>query len=468
MMKQHETAFSQTKNQQVPQQQSPSIDEWSQYQVKSPINVSEQQTNAPQDEWSQYAVKPQTNLGEFNEQQETYPKSIPRWAAQYGSRYLEGIAGVPGDLRSLTQNLIGKGAEKLGLTSPEQAKKLRELEESSISQNLTSSGLQELSERATGGYTSPKTSTEKEIGEAVKDLGSLSWPIKGRIPFFRALGASVAGHGSKEVAKQFGANEKQQEYTKMGAMFLTNLVNPKENSKAYYNRLYNEAETLLPKNTYVNAGPLSKNLHEIEKDLLKGVSTPSKNPVLQSIKELKQKIVRGRIDAEDLIEAKKNINELRGNPAILQKGRVKYNDIARSIDNSLERYGQEHNKEFLIKYRNANESYGTIKNTQNFSRFMKTNIEQNMHKLPFKEQFAKAVPYVFLYGAQSLGGGVPLIGTAASVGVYKAIQLAQRYTRSPALRNHYNAVVREALKENSPAVFNHLKRMEKLDEETKD
>ena len=133
-------------------------------------------------------------------------------------------------------------------------------------------------------YTSdkyaPKTEFDRRAQEFTGDVFSMLIPVKGKIPFFKAIGAThAAGQGGKEVAKLAKASEDTQDLVKQGTMLLTSLINPKAGEKFVANS-FQKFKDKIPANTPINTQQLDSDLGgfitQLEKGLGKTVADKAK------------------------------------------------------------------------------------------------------------------------------------------------------------------------------------------------
>lgn len=363
--------------------------------------------------------------------------------ARTGSRAVETLVGLPGDIQDLINSGVFYGLEKLtGLPRTEEAE--HAAREASLP---TSKKLKGKAEELSKGYLKPQGKVEETLDEATETVTSLLGPMK----FRKALGVGLGASAIKEGIGALGFGKGTQEAGKLGSMFILSAINPGGAAK-YANSLYDKADKLLPAGAKVDAKTLKSELASLHNDLSKGVTTPPKNALLKPIEELFDKIKGNEIPVEELVAAKRDINTLIRDPALLKREKKLFNKIAKDVNDAINKYGPQ-NPEFLKTYQSANQAFGGIAQSQKAADYIRK-------KLPIKPEHSA---YLTIFGEAALGHPeliIPTIGaTALGMGALKTQQLLQRVMTNPTLRRYYANVVREALNENSVAAARNFEKL---------
>ncbi len=383
----------------------------------------------------------------------TISQEIGRHGARTGSRIAETILGLPSDILQTAQlgaRGLKKGAakirEKIGLKPLEIKEKPRGVP--------GSREIREFSEKIFGEKVTPKTKTESFIDDIVSDAAALALPVKGKIPFIRAIGTALSANVASEVAEKLGATEKQKIGAKIGTFFLAGLSG-KGNVRKYWNKQYKLAEKSIPKGAEVEVFKMDAMLDRLEDNLRKGVSTPSKKFVLSPLKKIQNKIVTGEIPVEELLQFKRDINELRGSlyKDLSGKPSIKYaqgkiNDLSKIIDNEISAYGKT-NPEFMKHYRNANEAYAGFHQSKRVGNWVN-------RALPFGKMGKTA-----LFIAESIFKPASLKFTLPGVAAFKSAEFITRMLKNSTLRRYYTNLMKSAVDENKTGVIRNLRNMEK-------
>lgn len=386
---------------------------------------------------------------------EPKPESMLQAAGRYitrsASRVGETVAGFPGDVVQLAKFVREKTPKSLKREPTFVQKGLQ----TALEKLPTSQELKKAMSSWTSGYTDPKSGGEEFADEVVSDTASLLFgrkmPTKGGVitkifkaakPFFVSLGANLAKEGV-EVA---GGEEKAQTYGKLGTMFLLEMTG-RPSARALRGELYNKADALLPKDAAVSTVNLQKKLDALEKHLAKGGSAPSTTPVMTKVKELQDSIAGGKIPVDELRAYKRKINEiaapLEANKDVKKQLKKNIDSFRSVVSGEIKDYGRQ-NPEFYKAFSQAEEVHGAIENSNKVRDFIAKTLKEN--------------PKLSL-----LGSAYGLFTAPKAVGValpaYAAMEtgaLINRIYKSPTLRKHYLGVIKEALKEDVPAMTKNL------------
>ena len=361
-------------------------------------------------------------------------REIGRHAARTGSRIAETIGGIPGDVQDIIQSGVFAGLEKL--TGHKASPEVREEARIFSERAPTSKELKKISEEETGGFTSPQNETEKSVDEFIELASSLLGPMK----FRKTLGVALGAQGAKEGIKTLGLGEGSQEAAKFGTMFLLTALNPGGAMK-YAKSQYDKANSLA-KGSSINSRNLHTNLSELEKDLLKGVSTTEKNTVLKPIRELLEKSKNGKIPVDELTEAKRSINAIMGEPETLKGAKKLLKAVGKEVDMAIRPY-EKINPAFEKAYRPANEIFGAV---------MEGNKAYNFtRKLLGNKTILGSV-----VGEAVLGHPEYILPTAAAAGgalaTAKGIDFFVRLAKSPQLQKYYTKAMAAAAVEDAGAL----------------
>lgn len=381
-------------------------------------------------------------------------KEVGRHAARTGSRAVEALAGLPSDIiqgAGIGAKALEKGAgkirEKIGLNplvSEDRPKGLP-----------GSSELKEFSRKTFGDIVMPQSETESFIDDIVSDAAVLAIPVKGKVPFLRSIGSAIAANAAGKGVEKLGVGETGQAAAKIGTFFLSGLAG-KGSVKKFWNNQYELADKAIPKGAKLEAFKLDRQLDKLGSELRKGgIKTPSQNFVEKPLRELKKTIRDGEMRVEDAIAAKKKINELRSGLFEEVKGkggqkyaRTKINEIAKHLDDSIEKYGRE-NPDFFKHYKAANEAYSGFQQSQKVSKWINRVI-------PFGK-IGKAGGLIL----EAIFKPATLKATLPALAAVKGGELITRMLKNPTLRSYYGNLLKDAVNENKVGVLRNLKSMEK-------
>lgn len=414
------------------------------------IEATKEQSNEPFD-FSKYVVKEPTALDEGI-----------RHVVRTASRGLETAGGFARDV----YDVIKYGNEQLPefTKSKSEPNFVQKAGQALIEKLPSSEDLRTQSIEKTGGYTAPQSELE-EIGDEVTSLATtLLNPtkiFKGAAKFISNLGSSFlkAGitKGAGKGAELLGADESQKRKVELGTLLLTGFMN-KKSADAYVSDKYKTARSLINPNDTIRTRNLYRSLSNVEQQLQRGISTPTKDEVLKKLKEFKTKASHGRMTADELVETYHNINEnltskklfdeLNTSERRLLKHR--YDLFKNEVGKEIGEYGKT-NPEFYKEWQAANEGYATIAKSKGVSNY----LESKLGKMP-KHLVGSLAIDVFLKSPYATAG---VVGT---YGIIKASEFLYRLGKSKTLQDHYRKVIMEAGNENLKGVINNLSAMNKI------
>ncbi len=395
------------------------------------------------------------------ESKSNFAQETKRHLVRSAARAGETILGMPGDIVGLAQKGIGYGIEKL--TGNKLAREAIEKGPQSIKGDEftpepipTSENIREPLAQLTKGYTEPQNYYEEIADDVVSDLTALSIPVKGRIPFMRAIGTAIAANAAKEGAKQLDVGETGQAAIKLGTMFLAGLkAGPKADE--IKNNLYKVAKSSIPEGTMIDSTSLLSRIEPVEKELSKGISTATKTDVLSSLKELKNKASGGALPFEDLVQTHHDINEILSSRKLfeelskpqMKQLRNRYDLLKDVTSKTISEKGKDI-PGFLDNWRNANDAHAAIVQSKKVSDTLKKLVNTKKAYLSSPGLIALEILHPHLI--------LPTAGTvAAGLGLMKGGEFISKFYKSPTLRKHYLNLMKNAALEDLPAVEKNIK-----------
>lgn len=376
-------------------------------------------------------------------------KDIERNQAQFTSRMIEGVAGLPGDLVNFIGGVFGYNPEVPG-----------------------SQKLKETSEELTEGYTKPQGELEEKVGETMQDIALFALPGAKHYSIARNIGIPVVANLAKEGLKYSGANEKQQAYGKIGSMILLDLLNHRKalgTSKEYASSLFKKADEAIPKGLSIKSSNLEKSLDALESSFKSGGERPSTGDALKKISEIRGEIKNGKIDLKDLVAYRPAINEwidkykgfdIAVPPSVKNKIIHNLNQVKSEVIKSAEEYGSKYNPEYLNMSKSANEAYSAYSQSNKIANFI-----ERVAGSKVKSNAAKSLLGIAgISGATGLTSGLGMLAggsaTLAAASGYKIFKMILR-SKSPTLRNHYFKIIEGAAKGNTSQVLKNAKILDK-------
>lgn len=385
-----------------------------------------------------------------NQQQQRSPfEKFQRQGGRVAARATEAIAGLPGDIVSLVRSLAASAPG--GITPEEDINLLQKGLRRAVESLPTSADLRARTVETNPEFE-PETRTEEFIDEVVGDFASLAIPVKGKIPFARALGLSVSGNLGKEAVKDLGLSKGPQEATKLGIMLFLGMFGKGRGVNKHINNLYEEAATLVPEGANLKY-PITK-LSNVEKIAKRGAITDSKTPTLKIIEEIKTKSPSGVMTVEEAIQFDKDINR-----EILRAGGDKskknlLEQLKSTHTDALNSYAKE-NPAWAEKFNEAKQAYAGIAQSEK----LQSEIRKNAN-------LSTLIHSGILLGLEELAvpgrAGAQLGALGATASTLYAAEVAKRLATNPALRKYYENVVRASLNENKASLIRNLSGLERV------
>lgn len=387
-------------------------------------------------------------------------RAIPRTAARVG----ETLTGLPGDIRDATDALGGFVANQLRKVVGKDP--LSEEQQQQVKQQISGGfaspvqraaealpGSQDVKEKvkeAFGESLEPQTELEKFFDDVVEDFTALS--IGGAQSVMRRIGTSVVANAGKEVAKEFDVGEGGQALTKAGIMLMTGFLG-KPNASQYSKNLYKKAYDAIPEGEMISGEAILKDIGKVKQQISKGGITPDKQKPLSLMTQLEKKIKSGKgfIEADEIPAYRRSVNQIRFGKDRLSASEHKYlNDFDNVLNKHLLEYGN-NNQTFLKNYRDANQAFAGIKQSNKIGNFIS-------RKIPVDELRPETLILLGVHNPQLIQAG------AGGFAMAKAYQLLNRFGTNPVLRKHYFDVIKAATKENATATTKALAQFEKAAE----
>lgn len=466
------------------QQQTSSNDERSKLQKFSQFDTVEKEyaKKSPNDfseAYSPFDVVEKEAIGKLPE---GWWDATARNLARTGSRMVETVLGLPGDFVQLAK-WAGEQFPEPPSFLKQEPNFVQRLGRSALEQLPTQKSLQERSESLTGGYTAPQGPLEEKSDEVFKTLTGLltggggKTAIQGATRLSsigqqiakvgRMLGMSVAAESAKEGVKLYGGSEGTQELGKLGALFLLGTTLPRLTGEAtpenYLRTIYKERDALIPKEAQVVPTELQNQLRKfIENRLRFGGPTPEKTQVAGIAEKYLERLNKGPVEMNELLEMYRGINRNRSNVMIapdLDKAGVKaargyWGDMANMFNSAIEGYLAPISKQALDLHRAGNSGWASLNQSKRASNFIMDKIKG----VPLKTGVATLFGGGVFYPAtafKSVGGA------AIGAGSLKSAELAYRFLTNPTLRHYYNQVLSNAIRENGPATVKALVQLDK-------
>jgi hypothetical protein len=217
--------------------------------------------------------------------------------------------------------------------------------------------------------------------------------------------------------------------------------------------LYTEAKKSLKDSPKVSSPTLQNTLRRLKKDVSKGLGAPSEKAVLSNVEKLQNKFKNGKIEVEELWASKRSLNEElqkiiveTQDKAAIGRARSLLKTVNIDIGRELKKYGKK-NPKFGVPFKEAEEIHGAIEGSKMIGKFIKG-----------KAKYSPLSPLLYPIVKNLHSSSIPV--AVALGGAYKGAQLVYKMARSPTLAKHYASVLKNAAKENAPAMNRSLRQMD--------
>lgn len=393
---------------------------------------------------------------------EDLEREIERNQAQITSRMVERLFGTFGDVYQMTPDVL---------------KKIQPL--NVLYKRLpTSQQLREFSEKASGGYTKPKTKFEEKVGETAADVASFAVGGGGKTLLgttARVLGIPIAGQLAKEGIEMAGGSEKTQQWGKLGTMLLMDLWGLRRGvggggARKFGEKSLQEAERAIPKDALADVKVFQKSLDTLDKDLRSGITGAHTSEAIRAIDEIKGHIHNGQMEAWRFPKIRRDINKLienmkgfslEGPPRAIKRAAVdNLNKVKSSLIQAGNRWGRGQSPEFFEKWRQGNEALAVFHRSNDIARFVSKATKVRNPVLKVLMGVHGYHHPVSTFGLQAAKKGAELATRFPTAMVY-------RFMNSKVLRKLYTNVLQEATKGNSGAVASGVAKLEKEMEKEK-
>lgn len=379
---------------------------------------------------------------------------IGRTGARTLARAGESIAGLPGDIVSGVTGLVNYGVNKLtGLQGP--------LEDIGLP---TSEGIRKnVTQRLTGDYLEPQGSGEEFYDQIIGDAASLLVPLKGKVPFAKAVGGALArsaiGNTAQWAAEKVTDSPLVGVGAKIGAMALASTAGGRKELGNLKNQSYKDAFSKIPEKAKFNFNPEKQKLEKLANTISKG-DRPDKKFILerfQAIDNVSPEI--GRAGIKDMIDLKQDWNKYLSDPSLSKSSRDSIKQAVGIVNDGIKRYGLK-NPEFFKPYQVAEELTGALQST-NY-------VQKVLAKHPaLRDKVNNPILQKFLWGGAFYGVGHASIPALAGVGAtaLTAKETAKAYqllSRSPVAQRYYKDVIEATFKNDVKAIAKNLSKLDKV------
>lgn len=454
-------------------------DEQKEIQEEIPGEIQDaEKPEADKPQWGNFQT-PETYQGELAQNEEETPFGyLVRNIASNASRIGEQVLGRVGNLEKFGTDVLANFPKTGGilgwaiseLMGPEKWEKMIRGKGQTFP---TSEEIKEFSQKASKGYTKPKTKGEEKFQGLTEDVGAMIGP--GRVPTARNiainnLGIPVASNAVKEIVNELGFGESKANVAKLGAWTALSLLG-NVNAPQYASELMNKGRNGVPNTLNVDIPRLQNRLQQVSKSPLLLNSDPRSALARQEIEAIGKDLSNGQTSVRSMMTAYDGINAAKRNRGLFELTKGDQRFAKRAIDevkNSIRDEIIDSSKAFpdaIKNWRSGIQAWSVIHQ----SRAM-TNWIDGLAKGPYSKILQG--PAAALFGVTTYGGiKAPIVALPASVAIpagYKTAQTAYRVWQDPNLSKYYWKAILEAQRENAPAfISNYEKLNRKLKEKDK-
>ena len=296
------------------------------------------------------------------------PSETGRQIVRTVARAGESLAGLPGDIIQGVSSLANIGLRAATGKGFETLEDIPYLPTSEKIKKYISDPLGEF----LGGekFLDPKGKYEQLADELVGDLSVFLLPVKGKIPFARALKTAGLGNLAKFASKEAGLPEGAQEAVKIGTMLGVNLASPRKllkNAKQYLSA----ATESLPEGAEVASKSFEPVLERLFKLRTKGDIPSTWN---EKLKYLSDQIVAGKVPVQDVWDLSKDINNLFYGAKKPSAFKRSFNFLKDGLSKTLAEYGKE-NPSFYKNLTAGNDLYSAVSKAEKATGFLNKTLK---------------------------------------------------------------------------------------------
>ena len=333
----------------------------------------------------------------------------------------------------------------------------------------TSQQLKEFSEKATGGYTKPKTPGEERFQEVTEDIGST---ISGRTfenPTLRNIGLNnllipAASNVTKEIVEDLGFGKDKANMAKI-AVWIPFSLAANVNANQFAANLMNQGRQGFGPNVVANIPRYQNRMNQVGRGLLH--ADPRSELAREQLTGINNDIANGQTSMRDLMIRYDAINAAKRNRRLFELNSTDRRAAIHNIDQvrnavreEIVHLGQV-NPQALHSWENGVNAFSTIHRSNAI-----TNWIQGIAKGPYAKILT--APAAGLFGIGTYAGiKAPIVALPTSVGIpyaYKTGTTIYRMFNNEHLANYYWRAIGEAQAENIPAFINNYNKLnEKLE-----
>jgi hypothetical protein len=342
------------------------------------------------------------------------------------------------------KTLVRGGAATLGATSDviKFLATLAQVPEGARNKLPSTENFKKYLEELTGESLQPSNFGEEVAGNIAERVGTVAG-LGGARTAASAFLVPVAGETVRQTLKAGGAPE----WLQTGATLLTDLFlgsrgspSPREAARISHR----EADRLIPATDSIDGTRLLNEMNKIRTDLTRGGTSPAKTAALTKTQEIIDTINRngGRMPAKEAFAFRTSVNDITGDPTLLQGAKRYLSAINRSMNRELDVYGLQ-NPKAIEALREGDRLVQGLANSRKATEFLRAKAPTDLRN-PVSWLAFGLNPKTYL----------------TSVGLTKAAEMTHRIITSPELRKHYFNTVKYSLTGDGKAAIHEMRKFD--------
>ncbi len=453
------------------------------YSQEVPGQIQDEETpEGDKPQWGNFS-SPQTYQGEPDPiEEEGIFNYLGRNFISNASRVVETIAGRAGNIEKFAKDTLTSLPQTGGIISwglsklmgPERWERLVKGPKDQQQQLPTSEMLKEASKAATGGYTKPRTTGERQFQGFTEDITSVlsgrrPAPTAGRSPAaqqaINALLIPAATNVTKKVVEDVGFGEDKANMAKM-AVWLPLSLYFNTNAPAYASNLMNQGRNGLPNTLQANVPRFIQRLDALEASPLMLSSDPRNALARQMINGVREDIANGQTNVQSLMTMYDGINAAKRNRGLFDLhigdqrfARNSIDMVRNAVRDEIIDLGANH-PEAIQAWQDGLRAWASIHQSRAVTEFV-----ESIAKGPYAKILSAPAAALFglgSYGAVKYMPPFMSIGTTAAVpAAYKTGQVFYRMYNNETLRDYYWRAISAAQQQNAPAFIHNYQKLNK-------
>jgi hypothetical protein len=434
---------------------------------------AEQPPNPPQ--WGQFD-NPSTHQAEPEESDEGWLSFFGRQVTRGASRVGEQVLGAYGNIEKFGKEALTAAPKYLGpvgdaiydLVGEKGWEKIIKGSQPDTQMFPTSQRLKEVSEKVSGGLTTPQTKEEEKLDQFLEDVGSTINP-RGRLSLARNFTIPAAANAAKELADYIGLGDDAANKIKM-AVWLPMMLSHNVNGPQHASNLMNEGRNGIPNTVQMNTQRFTTSLDNVERSLL--TADPRTAVARQLLGGLRNDLANGQTSAQSLMTMYDAVNAAKRSRGMFELGRADRVFATRAVDqvrhavrNELMQSAAAY-PQALNSWQNGVRAWATVHRSNAI-----TNWVQDQAKGPYGKSLAGPALGLFGVGSYKISQLPPIVSAELGAKAYalgKSAQILYRAIQDPTLARYYYGAISGAMQENLPAFLNNYNRLnKKLEEQPK-